>query len=345
MNINLISAEKHNQNELNQFLSRVFPAEKSLFLKNHALWWHGGDHNRWLLIIDDKIAGLVGLIPACVTIDGKKVNAYWCVDLIIAREYRGMGLQKLFDKKLKEIDKLKIAFPNTLNAIIHRKRMWGVRDDLSVMLLPCRLRQINQVRFAKGLTGAFVKIGALLLSPISFLFCLVIQCIRAKKSFCEKEIDPNRLSEVFLRNIPGSFSTTYRDANHFIHRYLQSPNKDEFVCFLCGKEERPTHYLIARVFENQGVLNARILDFFGDLNDKDSLRDLIRFSKKRLIQMGVSQISIMITLHEMKSFFRKEGFIFSKQIHFCWYTENQSHMSKLNDRIFWTYADSDNDEV
>lgn len=345
MTMQVVTADQCNRSDLDKFLSRVYPPAKSYFLSHHASWWHGGDYNRVVLLLDGSIVGYVAFIPVKLSINCELVEAIYCVDLVIAPEHRGKGLQSQLDKAMKSRQELKVGFPNALNAKIRLKYAWGVRDDLSIMLNPIKYRYLNPIRFAAGLRGVILKVIAFLLSPLALFQFLALKAYQPKRTFKAPGIDPVILSAIYINNRSDAFSTTHRDSTHFIHRYLNAPNKDEFVCFISEMDHQPTHYLVARVFSYKGVLIGRILDIFGNFEDKDTLRDLVRTCLKDMVARGVSQVTVMVSLPGQESVFRKEGFLFKSPTNFCWVSNDQQHMVALQNKVYWTLADSDNDEM
>ena len=188
----LRTAAEVNPEELNSFLMRFFPAGKCLFLREHGDWLHGGIQNRWVLLQDDRIAGYCAVIPTMILSGNETLPAIWWMDLIIAPEFRGQGLQVLFDKKIQEQDLLKIGFPNLLAARIHKKHNWGVRADLWVMLLPLQPLQVHQVRAATGWRGSLLRLAAAGLSPVMGLYKIIVDRTRGWGRIYKGTGDPAR---------------------------------------------------------------------------------------------------------------------------------------------------------
>ena len=69
-------------------------------------------------------------------IDGQTHQAHWLVNIIVDPAFRGRGLQRMMDQRLKEMCDLLLGFPNALAAKIHRKHGWGVREHHRTVLLP-----------------------------------------------------------------------------------------------------------------------------------------------------------------------------------------------------------------
>ena len=110
---------------LDDFLRRNFSGIKAEFLIEHGEWWYGGDHNRWVILAGDQIAAYCAFLPTKVWINGGEENALWWVDLVVAPQFRGQGLQSIFDREILQRSEIKLGFPNELAAKIHRKHGWG----------------------------------------------------------------------------------------------------------------------------------------------------------------------------------------------------------------------------
>src|SRR5687768_4592624 len=87
--------------ELDQFLRTVYKPEKSEFLRLHGAWWHRGNHNRLVVVEGDRIAAYCGVIPIKCLVRGEPYEAVWWVDLIVAPEFRGRGLQSILDAEVR----------------------------------------------------------------------------------------------------------------------------------------------------------------------------------------------------------------------------------------------------
>ncbi len=333
----LLTAADVAPQDLHTFLARFYPPAKADFLHHHGAWWHGGDHNRWVLAVGERIAGYCAVIPARVRLAGEPRAAIWWVDLVIAPEFRGQGLQSLFDEKIRSLATLKLGFPNALAAAIHRKHGWGVRHDLRVKMLPLRPRHIKAVRQAAGPLALGARLIGWLLSPPAALLRRRLARYVPQTAAPIHHPDPEILARAAQR-LPHTLATTHRDADFLHWRYLQSPYRDQLRFYRRGDAAAPSHILIARQSAVQGTPITRILDLYGDLNDLDGLRDVLALALRDATLAGSAQVTALLSLPELDALFRGLGFVINAVARFCWHPRT----TPLT-RALWTLADSDND--
>lgn len=345
MTVQLLSAAEIEPAEMTGFLERFFGKTKADFLREHGAWLHGGQENRWVLLVDGALAGYCAVIPAQVSVQGKQLSAIWWVDIIVAPEFRGQGLQSHFDQKLQQDNLLKLGFPNELAAKIHRKHQWGVREDLQVRLCPLRPLKVNQVRSAHGKRRILLKLGALALMPVTAAFRLWL-CIRKPgQVFTRENPSAANLAEIVRRAPMQPFATTCRDEKYFQHRFLDAPYADQLAWFFYGPADAPTHYLVTRTLERHGVVVTRVLDYFGDLSAEKPLRALLLAASKDADRKKSAQVTAMVTLPGMETQFKSTGFIFKTIARFCWLSSEPAIMDVFAKPFYFTLADSDNDEI
>ena len=329
---------------LEAFLRRVYPARKSDFLKAHGGWLHRSNANRLIVQVDGKMAGYCALIPAKVWAAGRVHSALWWVDLVIAPEFRGRGLQTLIDQRVREMSDLLLGFPNKLAGIIHRKHAWGVREDTKVLLLPLILSRVKTILHAEGARGILMRAGALALSPVTAAWRAWIVSRKAGLAWRLESYDGGVLSDIFLHARNDRINTTWRDEAYFDWRYKHAPHPDEFSYYLAGTAT-PTHYLIARhLTQPDGLRYTRILDLFGDFDDTVAIRDLLTLAVQDAIANGASQVTLAASSPRLKRVARRLGFFFSAPFGFCWRGESPELMSAFAGENYWTLSDSDNDE-
>ncbi len=345
MTVQLLNASQIDPTQLTSFLERFFGSTKANFLREHGEWLHGGQENRWVLLVDGVLAGYCAVIPTQVSVDGKSLSAIWWVDIIVAPEFRGQGLQSHFDQKLQQDNLLKLGFPNELAAKIHRKHQWGVREDLQVRLCPLRPLKVKQVRTAQGRRGVLLKLGALALSPITAAFRIRLRLHKSARVFTQELPSARSLAEIVERTPAQAFPTTCRDAAYFQHRFLDAPYAGELAWFFHGPMESPTHYLVTRTLQHHGVTVTRILDFFGDLSAERPLRELLQAAVADADRKKSSQLTVMVTLPSMEPDFKAAGFVFKTPARFCWLSSDPAIMESFARPFYFTLADSDNDEI
>ncbi len=336
----LLTADQIDPELLNDFLRRVYPPLKAEFLIRHGAWWHGSNANRLVIREDGKIAGYCGVIPARVRVAGQEHSALWWVDLIIAPEFRGRGLQSLFDERVKEMSDLLLGFPNEVAAKIHRKHGWGVREDMPIDLLPLWPMRVKMVQ--RG--GWKVRLGALALSPLAALWRAWLMLQRPGRAWKLPALEADTLAGVFERFAPGDLNLTLRDADFLRWRYGQAPHPQEYAFYLAGPRHAPTHFLIARfITQPDGTRYARILDVFGDFADTAALSDLFTLALQDGIRHRAGQVTLIASRPELHALARRFGFLFSAPVGFCWLSADLALMKSLAGQNYWVLADSDND--
>lgn len=345
MTVQLLTASEIDPTQLTSFLERLFGNTKADFLREHGAWLHGGQDNRWVLLVDGVLAGYCAVIPTQVCLEGKELPAIWWVDIIVAPEFRGQGLQSYFDQKLQQDNLLKLGFPNELAAKIHRKHQWGVREDLQVRLCPLRPLKVNQVRFSQGTHGILLRLGALALSLFLFLFRLWLRVRKSARVFTEVQPSADTLAEIVKRAPAQAFATTCRDNAFFQHRFLDAPYAGELAWFFFGTKDKPSHYLVSRTFSYHGVAVTRVLDYYGDLEPKRPLRELLLAAAADADRKKSSQLTAMVTLPSMEALFKSAGYVFKTIARFCWLSSDQAIMNAFARSLYFTLADSDNDEI
>lgn len=340
----LFDATQVDPAQLDSFLRRVYPVRKSDFLKSHGEWLHHSNENRLVILLEDQIAGYCAVIPTQTWVGGKNHSALWWVDLVIAPEYRGMGLQTLFDQRVREMADLLLGFPNELAGIIHRKHGWGVREDAQVLLLPLKPTQVKSVRNAEGMRGIFIHVGALMLSPLAAVWRAWLTSRKKGLAWRLDSFDKGTFENIFLHARSDQINTTWRDEAYFDWRYQQALHPEEFRFYLAGTAT-PTHYLIARhLTQPDGLRYTRILDLFGDFGDTAAVQDLLTLAVQDAIVRGASQVTIVASNPQLKEIARRLGFVFSAPFGFCWWSEFPEQMSAFAGENYWTLSDSDNDE-
>jgi hypothetical protein len=340
----VVTADQVEPDVLAAFLNRVYPALKSSFLNRHGAWWHHGQSNRLVLLMDGKPVGYCGVIPVRVRVAGGERSALWWVDLMIAPEYRGRALQSLFDERVREMSDLLLGFPNEVAIKIHRKHGWGVREDMPILMLPLWPTRVKMVRSAQGREGWIRRAAAVALSPLAALWRLWLMLPAGGQTWKMRQLEPRVLAEVFQRAPQNELNTTGRAAEYFAWRYGQAPDRGEYAFYLAGPREAPTHVLIARfVTPAEGPRYARILDVFGDFGNTHALRGLFHHALQDSVRHGAGQVTVLASRPELQRLARRLGFFFSSPVGFCWLCNDPSLMESLAGDNYWVLADSDND--
>lgn len=340
----LLDATRVDPEALDAFLHSVYPAEKSRFLRVHGSWWHRSNANRLVVSVDDRIAGYCAVIPARVWVAGRPQSALWWVDLVIAPEFRGQGLQSILDRAVRDKADLLIGFPNELAAKIHRKHGWGVRDDMEILFLPLRPRASKSFRRAAGRRGALVRLGAWGMAVPAALWRTWLMRRRSNQVRKLDRLEPAIFENVSARVPNRPVNTTVRDRSFFEWRYGRAPHPEEYTYYLGGSGDDPMTYLIARhVVDPDGFRYTRILDLFGDFSEPVILDHLLTSALQDAILRGSGQVTLLSGNDAIRRTARQLGFIISAPFQFCWLSDSEEMMAALAGENYWTLGDSDND--
>jgi hypothetical protein len=337
-------ADNISRTDLNAFVNQNFSASKASFLEKHGSWWYGGDRNRWVIMVGDQIAAYCAVIPAQVWLNSQSESALWWVDLVVAAQYRGQGLQSIFDREILQRSEIKLGFPNELAARIHRKHGWGVREDLSVLMLPLEPLRLKQVREAQGARRLLYFILGLVLSAWAGWY--QFRALRMGTTRTREIDSPSAelLAGVFARYKQAGTCTTRRDEDFFRQRYLDSPYRDQYRYFIYGQATAPSHYAITRQVQDAAGKILRILDIFGDFQDRSATRELLRYVGSQAVKQQAAAVTALCSLPELAESLRAAGFIIKSKARFCWFSERKEIKTALAGRSHWTLGDSDNDE-
>ncbi|GAB4539783.1 MAG: hypothetical protein Fur002_05460 [Anaerolineales bacterium] len=333
----ILPAEEVSPQALAEFLKRIYPAAKSAFLVEHSAWQHTSKRFQYVIQMDKEIVGYSALIPAQVNLGGQVRAAHWWVDLVIAPEARGQGLQSLMDKFIREQADLLLGFPNAAAAKIHRKHGWGVREDLRILLLPLQPARVKSVQRA---SSRLVRWGAQALVPLAQAWSNALASRRITSARKMEGLDAVAFEKIFSRWQSSNLNTTRRSASYFLRRYEQAPYTNELSYFLADEG-----YLIMRHLINaNGLRHSRVLDLFGNFGNKTMLASLLTLAAQDALRHGAAQITLLSSLPELSRAARRLGFVISAPMRFCWLGD-ASAMRALAQKNYWTLADSDNDEV
>ena len=342
--IQFLDATQVDPTQLDAFLRRMYPPLKSEFLRKHGEWLHRSNANRLIALVDGQVAGYCAVIPTQVWVEGRVQSALWWVDLIVAPEFRGLGVQTMIDERVRGMSDLLLGFPNELAGIIHRKHGWGVREDGRTLLLSLRPSQVKMVHNAEGRRGLILRLGAWGLAPLAALWRMRLRAVRPQQVWKMDSPDAETLSGVFLRSRSNDLNTTHRDANYLDWRYNHSPCAGEYRYFLAGARENPTHYLIARhLTQPNGLRYTRILDLFGNLEDATAIYNLLALAVQDALANGSGQLTLASSHPALLRAAKRLGFIFSTPFGFCWWSASAELMSAFAGKNYWNLSDSDND--
>ena len=339
----LLDATQVDPKMLDAFLRRVYPQPRCDFLNEHGGWWHRSDVHRLVVQVNEKIAGYCAVIPTNIWVGGRVRPALWWVHLVIAPEFRGQGLQKLLDHRVRGMADLLLGFPNKLAGIIHRKHGWGVREDAQVLLLPLFPSHVRIVQNSSGtrrkvVTGWSACTGSTCRGLAGMVLIKSGGPLQRHGS-----LDASILSNIFQQALTERLNTTWRDGSYFEWRYKNAPQPEEYSYYLAGTPS-PTHYLISRhMMQPDGLFCTRILDLFGKLDDSTAIHDLLTLVVQDAIIHGSRQVTLVSSHSVIKQVARQLGFLLSAPFGFCWWSTSSELMTAFAGENYWTLGDSDND--
>jgi len=312
-------------------------------LRAHGHWWHHGNQNRWVALVDGEIAAYCGIIPTQCLINGGRESGFWWVDLVVAPEFRGRGVQRFLDTEIDRMGELKLGFPNSLAARIHRKHGWGVRGDMRVLMFPLRPLRVKKVRTGSGFPGSMLRGSACLATPFAALMRRHTMRYEPLTARIVEAPSPDLLAGIFERHKEKGTATTYRDGDYVRSRYFDAPYRAELSFFIAGPASLPTHFVVARNLTINGVKTTRLLDVFGDFADLEGLEDVLKLAVEDGARQGSSQITTLASIPELRAVLRSMGFLIGTKTRFCWRSNSQNVMRSLGLRGHWVLGDSDND--
>ena len=329
----------------NRFLGRVYRPEKAAFLERHGAWWYRGQENCWVLEDGGEVAAYCAVMPARILVGGEPVKTVWWVDLVVDPDHRGCGLQKVFDDRVRSVAPLVVGFPNAVAAKIHRRHGWGVREDLRVLLMPLRPREVGVVRRLRGWKGHAVRTVAAVLSPAAIAVRRRLRSFRPRFASRINVPDPATLADVFTRRTEMAGATTLRDESYLRWRFFEAPYHGDLGFFGAGRGGRVDVTAITRKVEKEGRTAVRVLDLFGNLGDSELVREVMLLAARSAAETGAGQVTVMATDARLRGALRRIGFVASAVSRFCWWSGDGGLMNRLaNGQGLWSLADSDNDE-
>ncbi len=336
----MVAAGELDPGKLDSFLRLAFGDAKADFLGRHGDWLHRGGQNRLAVAIAGEVAAYCAVIPARLLVLGEETEAVWWVDLYIPPEYRGRGLQRLFDQRIRDLAGLKVGFGNRLAAGIHRRHGWSVREDLRASLAPLRSAGL---RFLGG--GPRRLVGAAILAPVAAVLRTRLARFRPRTARLTEGIPIAELAGVFDRGHRRGVASTLRDREYLSWRYDDAPYRSDLRAYLAGPAELPSLALIARWVRTTTGLTVRVLDFFGDLEDRSAVAELLQLVLRDASVGGASQVTALTSLPQLRRCLKRAGFWIATPARLCWHSHQPVIMARLGESPqHWVLGDSDNDE-
>jgi len=157
--------------------------------------------------------------------------------------------------------------------------------------------------------------------------------------------DPATLADVFTRRTEMAAATTLRDESYLRWRFFEAPYHRDLSFFGAGRGGRIDVAAITRKVEKEGCTAVRVLDLFGNLGDRELVREVMLLAARSAVETGAGQVTVMASDARLRGVLRRVGFIASAVSRFCWWGGDGGLMNHLADgQGLWSLADSDNDE-
>jgi hypothetical protein len=330
---------------LDAFLGMVYRSEKAGFLARNGNWWHRGLNNRWVIEESGEVSAYCGVIPTTLQVAGERIEAAWWVDLVVAPERRGEGLQSIFDAQVRATAPLIVGFPNALAAAIHRRHCWGVRNDLEVRMLPLRPFEIIARRARSGPAGHIERIAAVVAAPYARRLRQKLESFEPRFSRLIDRPRAEELATVFAEGSDRTSTTTFRDAEYLAWRYLESPFRDKLVVIVGGEDSAAEVAAVLRILARANGTVARILDLFGQLEKERVVRDVLLMVSKVAYSAGAIQVTSMSANRSLSRTLRSIGFTLKSRARFCWLSGDRELQERIGVApLHLALGDSDNDE-
>ena len=336
------------------FLRRMFDPVKGAFLADRGCWWQGGDENRFGVLAEDgTLAAYFAITPMQCVLAGAVWDSLWWIDLIVDPAFRRRGLQTVMDDAVRTRPGLKLGFPNEFHSTILARHGWGVRGDLRKQMLPLRLHRVRFVQQAAGWRGRLLRLGAGLARPGLAGLRGWWGRYRPRYTQAWPEATPAALAAIFVQvqaqeDPAGEVMTTQRSAAFFQWRYFDCPYRAELRFYRALLADGRAGYAIARFSDLRGLKSVRILDLYGDFGHQGLLRDLLATIRRDAVQAGADQVIILSSLSSrpgLRTALGAGGFSISVPVYFCWHGQDPPLHEQLQQQpLYWTLADSDNDE-
>jgi len=339
----VISTSQLDAGKVDDFMKQCFARDKCDFLKKYGNWLYNGNENRYIIFDSDTPVGYFGLIPSKINIDGKEYKTLTSMDLYVPAQYRGKGIMQTIDNYVKSKESIITSFPNSISYKIYKKYGYAITNKNSIMVFP--IRPLHILKHKKFNTFSRYILFCLfsIFEPLSFLFRK--WCNNKSIKYTHELKNP---SIKFLENIfkmqSKDIVTTIRDESFIKRRFFDSPFFSQYNFFVGGSQNSQSIVLVTRILIHKGVKQTRVLDIFGNLNDKDGLLDLIRFVIKDSIKKNSAYITFHVSLSSLFATLLKSGFFPIARSRFrCLHNSANLMQEIMQKKAHWSLSDSDND--
>ena len=342
-NYKIIKASDLDNQKVDSFMELCFNKNKVDFLKKHGEWLYNGQDNRYIVLDNENPVGHFGLIPSKINLEGEEFHTLASMDLNIPNQYRGKGIMRFIDDYVRLKKDIIISFPNDTSYKIYKKYGHQVSKKNRVMFLPLQPSNVPHYKKFKNFKKILLRFLFILLEPFYFIFKRLYINQATKYSYKLENPSSEILSEIFKYQSKNIVSTI-RDKNFIQWRYFDSPFFSQYDFFVGGFQKQNSIIMITRTLNHMNVTQTRVIDLFGNLDDKKGLKDLL----KNVIQHSIKKKSVYMTLStSLSSVFKtfiKSGFLPISRSNFRYWHSSDKIMKKLlNNKMHWCLSDSDND--
>lgn len=324
-------------------LLAAFGPAKAEFLRLHAAWWYRRSPHRLVAFEGGRVVGYCALVPTECAIDGQPHPAWWWTDLFVEPAFRGRGIQRALDAAVRERASLVLGIPNATAAAIHRRRGWGVREDLRVMGLPLRPRAFPPPPTASLTRRVAWRSMTCFTTPIAWLLRRVPE-LRGWTSSARKlaVVEPGQLARLATRQVRRGVITSLRDEEAIRWRYFEGPYLDR-LSFFADAAGEPRHVAIVRAVYGPRGPALRILDVLGDPEDSAGTGELLRAVIGTAVMSGATLVSRLAP--PARDPWYRPALLPLQRARFCWWSADPSLMASIaRCEPRWTFGDGDNDE-
>jgi hypothetical protein len=266
---------------------------------------------------EGTIIGNLALIPAGLRLDGRPVNAHWCVSVLVhwglARQalraakrsgqetgLAGRGIaEALFDAPLADGVQLGKHISNTMRAVISRIGFEEVANSGSLH---------RRVSLRRRLARGIGVVPTALIAPLANLTLPRLPHLRLARDvgILDGPFDP-RFDQLWDRLCALFPAVTLRDRATLQWRYRQHPLFDYRVLTLTeGAGLRG--YLIYSQFERDRRLRAKIVDLFADPADDEAMLALLGAALRAMKQNAVERVEAFASTAYLNVALRRTGF-------------------------------------
>ena len=328
---------------VDNFMQLCFNKNKCDFLKKHGKWLYNGNENRYIVLDGKNPVGYFGLIPSKINIQEKEYKALVSMDIYVPAQYRGKGIMKTIANYARSTESVIISFPNNISYNIYKKYGYAVTNKNSMMVFPIKPLLIAKHKkfnnFSKYMWFCFF----LILEPLFFLFRKWHRNKSIKYSYELKNPSIKILENIFKKQ-SKDIVTTIRDESFIRWRYFDSPFFSQYSFFVGGSQTPQSIALITRTLTHSGIVQTRVVDIFGNLNDKEGLLDLIRVAIKESIKKNSVYISSYVSLSDLFVTLLRSSFLPISRFRFrCLHSSANLMQEMMQKKAHWSLADSDND--